>query len=143
MKNISDKQNIMNQELFIIRNKEPERDKEVVKVKKVDPPHPKPSVPARSSTSPSQPFGTSCPPPSQPSRPPCQPRRSYASSRPSPRTSSPSKPPVQQNSEDVLFIGDSISTNVDIGMLEDATKSKFKTSRAYSSIYDTENNIVV
>ena len=40
-----------------------------------------------------------------------------------------------------LFVGDSISGNVDIGALENATQSKFVTARAYSSVYDTVTNV--
>ena len=39
----------------------------------------------------------------------------------------------------ILFIGDSISANVDIKMLSHATEAEFKTVRAYSSIKESTN----
>ena len=40
-----------------------------------------------------------------------------------------------------LFIGDSISGNVDISALEGATQSKFVTAKAYGSVYDDASNV--
>ena len=48
--------------------------------------------------------------------------------------------PREQQKKKTLFIGDSISKNVDIDVLEAATQSEFVTARAYSSIHDTEAN---
>ena len=39
-----------------------------------------------------------------------------------------------------LFIGDSVSANVDISLLEKTTQTKFVTAKAYSSIHDTVQN---
>jgi hypothetical protein len=47
----------------------------------------------------------------------------------------------QHSTEDILYIGDSISANVDISMLEAATQAKFVTAKAYSSTHDTVSNI--
>ena len=82
-------------------------------------------------------------------------KMSYAEvSSPFPRTSSPTRtkpspkisPPVfdstqQTKSENILFIGDSISSNVHIKQLEDATKTSFVTAKAYSAVNDTQSNI--
>ena len=38
------------------------------------------------------------------------------------------------------MFGDSISGNVDISVLEEATETKLFTTKAYSSIHDTEKN---
>ena len=43
----------------------------------------------------------------------------------------------------ILFVGDSISGNVDIARLREATQSKISTARDYSSIDDTEENEVI
>ena len=40
-----------------------------------------------------------------------------------------------------LFIGDSISGNVDISALEGATQSKFVTAKAYGSVYEDVSNV--
>ena len=56
------------------------------------------------------------------------------------------KPPQMESAQSgnekkkTLFIGDSISANVDIAALENATQSKFVTARAYSSANDSEGN---
>ena len=47
----------------------------------------------------------------------------------------------QNKPEDILFIGDSISSNVHIKQLEAATKTNIVTAKAYSSIHDDESNI--
>ena len=41
----------------------------------------------------------------------------------------------------ILFIGDSISSSVDMRQLSTATQSTFVTARAYSSIHDTVSNV--
>ena len=40
----------------------------------------------------------------------------------------------------ILLVGDSISANVDLKALEDVTKAKFVSTRAYSSVYDDVEN---
>ena len=62
-----------------------------------------------------------------------EPRRS---ARPAPSTNK-----QQQQEKKILFVGDSISRNVDIERLQDVTQSKIVTARAYSSIYDTVENV--
>ena len=51
-----------------------------------------------------------------------------------------SNPNPQQKTPSVLFIGDSISANIDVKRLTCATKTEFKQVRAYSSINDTISN---
>ena len=41
----------------------------------------------------------------------------------------------------VLFIGDSISANVDIRLLSHANKAQFHQVKAYSSAMDTDSNV--
>ena len=48
--------------------------------------------------------------------------------------------PGQIETPEILYIGDSISTNVDIRALENATQSDFVKAKAYSSIHNTESN---
>ena len=47
---------------------------------------------------------------------------------------------IPQKTNKTLFIGDSVSTNVDIALLEKATETKFVTAKAYTSIHDTVQN---
>ena len=49
-------------------------------------------------------------------------------------------PNPQQTTPSVLFIGDSISANIDVKLLAHSTKTEFKQVRAYSSIHDTISN---
>ena len=51
-----------------------------------------------------------------------------------------SNPNPQQKTPSVLFIGDSISANIDVKLLAHSTKTEFKQVRAYSSIHDTISN---
>lgn len=126
LKRVLDNQNNMKQELFIIRNKQAEEQKKTPEVVPSVKPSPAPSI---------------------------TPRRTYAeasSSTSFPKTSTPSNashsnaPRVnkhQQENQKMLFIGDSISSNVEISMLENATKARIKTAKAYSAAFDTETNI--
>ena len=59
-------------------------------------------------------------------------------------TTTSSTPNIQRNVPNVkqiLFIGDSISANIDIGLLAHNTKAEFIPVRAYSSVKDTVSNI--
>ena len=53
----------------------------------------------------------------------------------------PSISGTQQKVPRVLFIGDSISANVDIRLLSRATKAQFHQVKAYSSAMDTDSNV--
>ena len=77
------------------------------------------------------------------SRPASPPKSSSVASpvkvtNPVPRVAAPVQ---QQPTENILYIGDSISANVDISMLQSATQTKVVIARAYSSINDTVSNI--
>jgi hypothetical protein len=48
---------------------------------------------------------------------------------------------IEQKERKTLFVGDSISANVNIKALEIATNSKFISARAYSSAHDNEENV--
>ena len=50
------------------------------------------------------------------------------------------KPQKETERLRILFIGDSISANIDINALENATQKWFVTAKAYSSVYDTVTN---
>ena len=58
-------------------------------------------------------------------------------------TSSPQVTPAaaSEPEQEILYIGDSISANVDIGALQVATQSQFVTAKAYSSVHDTVSNV--
>ena len=65
-------------------------------------------------------------------------RRSHAEvARDVPKTSTPS---VRSRRPKTLLIGDSISSNVHLEVLEEATDTKFVTAKAYSSVYDIVEN---
>ena len=156
IKSIAETQNAVKQELFLIRNKQAELSSSNIGLNKSsakpDIPLAKPALSSSSSSAethiklksstPSGPPTRSSPKvtPAQsptveqslPSRAP-QPHSSRVTS--SPRHSAPA--PVEKKT---LLIGDSISANVTVEALENATQSKFTTARAYSSIHDTEAN---
>ena len=50
-------------------------------------------------------------------------------------------PQVASPEPKILFIGDSISANVNLSSLSTATQSKFVTARAYSTVHDTVSNV--
>ena len=52
-----------------------------------------------------------------------------------------SNPNSQPETPSVLFIGDSISANIDLNLLAHATKAEFCQARAYSSIKDTVSSV--
>ena len=56
-------------------------------------------------------------------------------------TTPPQTSTTVNSSPNTLFIGDSISSNVHLDVLEEATQTKFKTAKAYTSIYDTVKNV--
>ena len=134
---ILDNQNIMKQELFIVKNKQLEQDKNIDihegKNKRV-----------ASNSNPT--F------PSQNSAPEIPAKMTYSEVTSSyPKTSSPKfqsspnisqpEPAQQKKTENILFIGDSISSNVHIKHLEHATEANIVTAKAYSAVYDNESNV--
>ena len=141
VKKTVDERNAMEQELFLIRTKLAERDN-YEKEKKQQQHSPR-SVPPPPSCPPPR---HQCPPShSPPKSSPIknQPqRRTYAEvSRENSKTSTPSARPSQHHQNRILFVGDSISSNVDIKMLEGATKARITTAKAYSSTFDVESNV--
>ena len=158
MISLFDNQNKIQQELFLIRNnlatasskpqtKCPDSASQLKETKKQDAPaaaNNGPAAPPRSyakvskpSASPRlQPTGKSSGTSSIASKP-------HWSSKASPKSSPvPHRGPPQQNeSPKILYIGDSISANVDIANLEFATQAEFITAKAYSSTHETESNI--
>ena len=92
--------------------------------------------PARRATSPPPP-----PPPRHPNPSPPQ-KTPPSSSHPStPAGAQVSKPTQNDVDNKTLYIGDSISSNVNIEALETATQSQFCTAKAYSSVHDTVENV--
>ena len=134
IKTVLDNQNSIKQELFVIRNKQ-EESRRTVDAGQVSPPKPTSSSP----TPVKSPRVPSAQTSSIPASPPMS--SSVASPaqviKPAPHVA----PPAQKPAEDILYIGDSISANVDISMLESATQMKFVTAKAYSSVKDTVSNI--
>ena len=57
------------------------------------------------------------------------------------KSSTPIKRAQKESRPKTLFIGDSISGNIHINTLEEATKTEFATAKAYSSIHDTVSNV--
>jgi hypothetical protein len=141
LKSIFDNQNIMKQELFLVRNKQMEmassqkekKDSEpkTSGAKLKTPPANKTTVPLPSSTE-------TCSRPAVPSAPPQASRTVRPLSTSSPQVTSAAAP---EPAQEILYIGDSISANVDIGALEVATQSQFVTAKAYSSVHDTVSNV--
>ena len=138
LRKISDDHNTIKQELFILRQKENCSQKEQIpNFQTTQPSHEKPSPPPSSAAQPPQP-----PPPtrSSPAPPPPKPKTSSPkgqSHKSMPKTNLPS---VKVSTPLILLIGDSISANVDIGALSNATQAKIITAKAYSSARDTESN---
>ena len=110
-------QNSIKQELFVIRNKQVELSS------------------SKPDTQPESTFQSSSHPTESSS-----PKRSAPSASSSSK-SAPNAPKIKQKERKTLFVGDSISANVNIKALEIATNSKFSSARAYSSAHDTEENV--
>ena len=106
---------------------------EAVKTSTWEQQHTPPStLPPLSSSSPRP----QCQPPHSPPKSPQ--RRSYAEvSQDVPRKSTTY---VRPRTPKTLLIGDSISSNVHLEVLEEATDTKFVTAKAYSSVYDITEN---
>ena len=131
VKSLLETQNAVKQELFLIRNKQAELASLVYK-----------------------PMGTEAKPNVEPTKPTSKPTLPPTPPPPAPSSSSSSRPPTplppvaprataprRSEKKKILFIGDSISGNVDMKALENSTQSKFVTAKAYSSIYDTVVNV--
>ena len=63
-----------------------------------------------------------------------------SSKGPGPSSSTPVSTSSPSSKQQVLFIGDSISANIDIKVLEHATDKTFVTAKAYCSVHDTVSN---
>ena len=134
LKTIFDNQNTIKQELFLIRNKQAETSTKL-----------KPgNVTTNNDVNPvqtSQPVSNSrLDVPSSSSSTPEQPSVTFASvaSNVPPKISEPAH---AEPAPMILYVGDSISANVDFGALEVATQSEVVTAKAYSSIKDTVQNV--
>ena len=120
---ILENQNIMRQELFLVRNNTNTNGSQT---------RDEPAPAGPSPQAPEQP----CPPPSS------------AGSNASTHTSGTQAPPPpratippQDESTKILYIGDSISHNVNMDALEAASEAQFVKAKAYSSDHDTVANV--
>ena len=168
LKIILDNQNAMKQELFLIRNKQVElastekkeaekkeaEKKEAQKIeaqkKEVEKketeakqaPKPKPLPPSIKKTKvPASVFFAT---PSLTPIPQPSPRSASSAAKPPPPPKNYPRvptPPKQRAPEMILYIGDSISANVNIAALEIATQAQFVPVKAYCSVYDTVSNV--
>ena len=122
LQTIVSNQNEMKQELFLLRNIEAGRTKDK---QSVWPPSSTPS-----STPPGSPT-VSIPTSRTQSTRTLKPDYVVNKEKEKEKTRKPTK---------ILYVGDSISTNVNVKALEEATEAKFVASKAYSAIYDIEEN---
>ena len=140
LKALFDNQTILKQEMFLIRNS--------IQEVKANTPHPTSSSLQPSSTCPptdprAPSASTACSDPSASTIPSAH---TAASSSPAPSAcpAPPAKERINKKScikaKEILYIGDSISTNANFEALEEATESKFVRVKAYSAIHDTECN---
>jgi hypothetical protein len=138
LKNLFINQNAIKQELFLIRNTQAEatsKKKPGPEITKNDE-NPKQTTqdhPTSSSSTPSRPTVTFA---SVTSNVPQAPKISK-SAQPT-KIILPSQKPADPK---LLFIGDSISSNIDMSPVSYATKTKIVTTRAYSSVHDTVSNV--
>ena len=133
LKNILTNQNIIMQELFLVRNK-----LEMKNTPQSDNP------PPESLRNPPQQTQRQTPPSPAPLQPSSTPTR-HSSPLPQPppvrKTVDNPKSKSPTNHPKTLFIGDSISANVNIEALEEATQTEFITAKAYCSVYDDVTNV--
>ena len=144
-----DNQHVLKQELFLLRNciqtfsakysQEPSQSEQ----------HPRretfSSTPLRKSPGASPqappPPASSCPPTYPQSVPSCpEPASSSPPPYPEPSPSCPPSYSKPHHTQQLLYIGDSISANADFDTLEKATENKFIKVKAYTAVYDTETN---
>ena len=127
--NVLHNQNSMKQEMFLIRNKQLEHTNQAKPSSFQPTDEPAPAAPS------SQSSGQPCPPPASSSdqSPPLQSTSKIGNKK-------VPKPPQKKVQPKTLYIG--VSSNVDIGALEEATQTQFVTAKAYSSVHDTEKNVV-
>ena len=148
LKSLFDAHNTVKQELFVVRNNQAELLKKA-KQSEVPPTFEKassrseclpkegiaaPPPPSSQSTSPPPPSQSTTPPPT--SSPHCT-----ASVPPAPSAPRVPQPPKEKPNSGILYIGDSISSNVDFGALGVATQSEFVKVKAYSSVFDKVSNV--
>ena len=126
MKSLFDNQNILQQELFLIRNN-------------LNTIQTKPATKGKETLNDEKSQSTSKTPMSVPTSTPKDSPSSLPKAQ-SPSSTPQAAEPGQVDSPKILYIGDSISSNVNISALENATQSEFVKAKAYSSIYNTESN---
>ena len=142
IKGISESTNEVKQELFLIRNKQAELSTSVVAPpvstgKNQSSSNVKPSTRARSN----QAGSYSSKGGSDLTDPVTTPLSSaQLPSTPGISSSTPSSASRSMKPRKTLLVGDSISANIDIQHLENATQSKFTSVRAYSSVHDAKSN---
>ena len=145
LKTLLDNQNSLKQELFLLRNNQVDITANVKKCQQQNQSKgqtkeaPKPDSPSQSFINEGKSKQTS----SSQYRPPAQATSQASSTFNSPPNSAPppNPSPQTQQHEQILYIGDSISANVDMSALEVATQAKFVAAKAYSAVNDTVSNI--
>ena len=115
--NILHNQNSMKQEMFLIRNKQLEQTKPSQPTEE--------PVPAGSSP---QSSGHSCPPSASADQSPQMQSKSKTGNNTRSSPCAPKKVPKPPQKPKSLYIGDSISSNIDVGALEEATQTQFVTA---------------
>ena len=125
IKVLMDRQVEMKQELFLIRNH----------ISTKDTVHMKHSEPESPMTTPPPPNESSTPPPKRAQK------ETKSKTLSNVRIDTPTQEGRNKPNSKILIIGDSISSNVDLKALENATDKKFITAKAYSSQRSTESNI--
>ena len=144
LKSLFDNQNIIKQEMFVIRNNQatsgskppearyPEPVPDVHQPQNTDEPV---NLPENTASGPpaSGPGSASPPPTRGPKTPP--PRKAQSPPKVTKSAHADAEAPK------ILYIGDSISANVDVGAIEVATQAKVIKAKAYSSIHDTVSNV--
>ena len=154
-------QNTMKQELFLIRNHQVLSSPQPYIYTRSEPTTKTPASSSKTTTFPDNLEHTPLPPPGYSVRTPpshtghskhtprtlpdnsaCAPPPPSSTSTPTPQAprNTPKAPKQETERSRILFIGDSISANIDINALENATQKGFVTAKAYSSVFDTVTN---
>ena len=154
-------QNTMKQELFLIRNHQVLSSPQPYIYTRSEPTTKTPASSSKTTTYPDNLEHTPLPPPGYSVRTPpshtghskhtprtlpdnsaCAPPPPSSTSTPTPQAprNTPKAPKQETERSRILFIGDSISANIDINALENATQKGFVTAKAYSSVFDTVTN---
>ena len=130
-KKINEDNNVIKQELFILRqSKQNTSKKNESNISDSTPASDPSSAASKPRTKP--PAATKSKPPGSPSR--------ASTTQPKPSSSKHASKPSEEKATKILVIGDSVSGNLHQKTIEIATKAEVKTVKAYSSIYENSDN---